>query len=113
MRGELSAAFGERTVESDRFHRKMDFTAAAGATWEGLQGTAVEAPIRALGEGINRYLEVAPALPLEFRLLEYEPDPWIPVDTALIAKAVMKRVYSSTTFTPCARVSVQSLFESG
>jgi len=88
MRGELSAVFGERTVESDRFHRKMDFTAAAAATWEGLRGTAVEAPVRALARGINRYLDLAPALPLEFRLLGYEPDEWTPVDTALVAKAI-------------------------
>jgi penicillin amidase len=39
MRGELSQAFGEQTLESDILFTKMDFVGAAEATWNLLEET--------------------------------------------------------------------------
>lgn len=88
MGGELAAVFGERAFETDRFHVKMDFRGAAEATWSGLQGTAVEAPMRAFAEGVNRFIDDADALPMEFDLLGYEPGRWSPVATLLVSKQI-------------------------
>lgn len=87
LRGELSAVVGEATLESDRFHRRLNFRDAAEATWERVQGTEAEAPVRAFVAGVNAARE-REALPIEFGLLEYEPDPWTPADTLLMEKQI-------------------------
>lgn len=87
MRGQLSAIVGEVTLESDRFNRRMNFAAAADATWERLRGTEVQAPIEAYAEGVNTARERT-ALPIEFGLLEYEPSHWRPVDTLIMEKQI-------------------------
>ena len=87
MRGQLSAIVGDVTLESDEFHRRMDFSAAAEATLEGIEGTPVEALLEAYAAGVNAAFEGS-QLPLEFSLLEYEPEPWTPVDTLLMEKQI-------------------------
>ena len=87
MRGQLSAIVGDVTLESDEFHRRMDFTAAAAATLDGIEGTPVEALLEAYAAGVNVAFEGSP-LPLEFSLLEYKPEPWTPVDTLLMEKQI-------------------------
>ena len=86
MRGTLAAAVG-RQVESDIFHRRMDFTGAAQANWDLLDGTPTGDAVEAHAAGVNAYRERQP-LPLEFRLLGYQPDPWTPVDSMLIEKQI-------------------------
>ncbi|MEF8867384.1 MAG: penicillin acylase family protein [Haloarculaceae archaeon] len=87
MAGNLSAAFGERTVESDRFHRKMAFDDAAEASWEAVEGSEAGAGVRAYTDGVNRYIDGEP-LPLEFRLNDYRPTRWEPTDTLLVGKLI-------------------------
>jgi len=87
MRGELSAVVGEVALPSDRFHVAMDFAGAARATWEKTEGTETGDVVAAYVEGVNRYVEDEP-LPLEFRLLEYEPDPWTGTDVMLGEKQI-------------------------
>ncbi|MBO4246916.1 penicillin acylase family protein [Halomicrobium sp. IBSBa] len=87
MRGELSAAVGEQTVESDLFHRQMDFAAAAEANWELLSGTPAGEAVAAHAAGVNAFRRRR-SDPLEFRLLGYEPEPWTPVDSMLIQKQI-------------------------
>jgi len=85
MAGNLSIVAGESTVESDRFHRQMDFEGAAETQWERLQGTEVEDPLRAYTAGVNTYIDRG-TLPLEFRLNDYRPTEWTPADTLLVGK---------------------------
>ncbi|MFB6184044.1 MAG: penicillin acylase family protein [Haloarculaceae archaeon] len=87
MDGRLSAAFGERTVESDVFHAKMDFRGAAEASAETLSGTRTETLIEAYSDGVNAYLQTGPP-PLEFGLLDYDAAPWSVVDTLLVGTQV-------------------------
>jgi len=87
MRGELSAVVGDLAVPSDRFHVAMDFAGAAEATWEGARGTETGEVVEAFVDGVNRYVEDEP-LPLEFRLLGYEPDPWTGTDVMLGEKQI-------------------------
>ncbi len=87
MRGELSAVVGELTLESDEFHVRMDFLEAARASWELLSDTHVGSLIEAYADGVNAARADNP-LPIEFELLEFEPDPWTPVDTLLMEKQI-------------------------
>jgi penicillin amidase len=87
MRGTLSAAVGERTVESDRFHTQMDFASAAEASWRAVADTPTGDAMRAYAAGVEAQRTSEP-LPLEFRLLDYEPDAWTPVDSMLVEKQI-------------------------
>ncbi|WP_435178010.1 penicillin acylase family protein [Halorussus sp. AFM4] len=87
MRGELSAVVGERALDSDEFHVKMDFAGGAAANLDVLEGTSTMAAVEAFADGVNACRE-REALPLEFGLLDYEPDPWTPADTMLMEQQI-------------------------
>ena len=87
LRGELAAAVGEQTVESDIFYTKLDMVGAAETTWESVRGDDPAPLFEAYTEGVNRYIEEEP-LPVEFRLLGFEPDEWTPVDSVLAQKQI-------------------------
>ena len=86
MRGEVAAAVGdmEGMVEDDIFHMEMDFVGAAEAAVERNRGTDVEPISSAFVDGVNAAIEDEP-LPLEFRVLDYEPDPWTLEDSMLMS----------------------------
>ena len=87
MNGTLSEAFGNQTVESDRFHRQMDFEAAADAQWERLQDSRLGPRLEAYTAGVNRFID-ADRLPMEFRLNGYEPREWTPEASLLVGMQV-------------------------
>ncbi|WP_312908696.1 penicillin acylase family protein [Natronosalvus caseinilyticus] len=87
MRGELSSVVGEATLESDEFHVRMDFAGAAEATWNALEETHAGSLVEAYADGVNAAFE-GTTFPLEFELLEFEPDPWVPADTLLMEKQI-------------------------
>ncbi|QIB73741.1 penicillin acylase family protein [Halogeometricum borinquense] len=103
--GNLSAAFGERAVESDRFYRKMDFRSAADASWRELEGTEAGAGLKAYTAGVNRYIDTG-ARPPEFALLGYEPTRWEPADSLLIGKLIAWRL--SGNFADLRRATLKS-----
>jgi penicillin amidase len=103
--GNLSAAFGERAVSSDRFHRRLDFRGAAEASWRSLRDTEAAPALEAYSAGVNRYVE-AGDLPPEFELLGYEPAEWTPVDTLLVGKLIAWRL--SGSFADLRRATVAS-----
>ena len=87
MRGRLSEAVGEATVESDEFHVAMGFTEAAEATWDLVRETPAGPLVEAYAEGVNAAIDAEP-LPLEFTLVGHEPRPWTPVDSMLMEKQI-------------------------
>jgi penicillin amidase len=87
MRGTLAAAVGEQGVDSDRFHAKMDFAGAAAASWRAIEDTPTGGALRAYAAGVEARRTGDP-LPLEFRLLGYEPGPWTPVSSMLVQKQI-------------------------
>jgi penicillin amidase len=87
MQGRLSEVVGEATLDSDEFHVQMDFAGGAEANLELLDGTPTGDAIEAFAEGVNACRENE-ALPLEFGLLDYEPDPWTPADTMLMEQQI-------------------------
>ncbi len=86
MRGETAAVFGEITADSDEFHVRMDFVSAAEATVDALDTETGEI-VEAYCDGVNAAIE-RESLPVEFHLLEYDPDPWTPTDAMLMEKQI-------------------------
>jgi len=83
-RGRLAEVMGSEAVESDLLYRTVGLAQIAEAEWQ-----ALPAETRALTEaysaGINAVIEESRALaPIEFDLLEYEPEPWRPTDCLAI-----------------------------
>lgn len=89
MRGQLSEVFGEEFYESDEFHVKMDFVAAAEASWRLIKelDPHVAELLEVYSEGVNFCIETCD-LPPEFELVGYKPEPWTPTDTLLMSKLI-------------------------
>ncbi|MDJ1430473.1 penicillin acylase family protein [Halostagnicola sp. A-GB9-2] len=87
MRGRLSEVVGEDLLEGDEFHVSMDFLGAAEATWDELEDTTAGTMLSAYADGVNAAME-REDLPLEFRLLDYAPREWTPVDSLLMDKQI-------------------------
>ncbi|WP_058366024.1 penicillin acylase family protein [Haloparvum sedimenti] len=87
MRGRLSEVVGPATLGSDEFHVRMDFVRAAEASWDRIRDTPAGDAVGAYADGVNARMKEGD-LPVEFRLLDYEPVPWTPVDTMLMEKQI-------------------------
>ena len=81
-RGELSALFGERTLETDRFMKTVGFYRLARAEYGQLPRESKNA-IDAYTRGVNAYIETVRHLPREYVFLRARPEPWVPEDTVV------------------------------
>jgi penicillin G amidase len=79
--GRLSEIFGRATVPQDRFLRTVGFGRAARAAWETTPDWAKQ-QINAYIAGVNAFISThhGSALPPEFTLLRFEPEPWTGAD---------------------------------
>jgi penicillin amidase len=75
--GRLSEIFGEATVPQDRFLRTVGFGRAARAAWDSMPDWAKQ-QIDAYVAGVNAFISShhGTALPPEFLLLRFEPEPF-------------------------------------
>jgi penicillin amidase len=81
--GRLAEIFGARAVASDRAMRILGIGRLARSSLEALAPEARGA-LSAYAAGVNAYLEVhAGALPPEFTLLGYKPEPWTEADSLI------------------------------
>lgn len=84
-RGQLSEILGERTLQIDKDFRMLGLGRVAdreATTLEPEPRKLLEAYARGVNEFIHQH---AGALPLEFSLLGYKPQPWKPADTLAIS----------------------------
>ena len=74
--GRLSEVFGEATIPQDRFLRTVGFGRAARSAWQHLPDDA-KAQVNAYLAGVNAFIAThhGRALPPEFTLLRFEPEP--------------------------------------
>ncbi|PHN02829.1 penicillin acylase family protein [Flavilitoribacter nigricans] len=87
--GRLSEIMGENMLERDRLQRRKGMLWAAEKAWEAWQQSPEEkAWVEAYTQGVNDYIEqLSPAeYPMEFKLLNYTPEPWTPIKSALFFK---------------------------
>jgi penicillin amidase len=88
--GELSEILGQQTVKMDREQRILGLKAAA---QKSLAMTAARDReyFEAYARGVNAYIASrGERLPIEFRILGYEPKPWTPEDSVVIANQMVK-----------------------
>ncbi|ADI14776.1 peptidase S45 penicillin amidase [Truepera radiovictrix DSM 17093] len=84
--GRLSEVLGEATVDTDRFLRTLGVYRVAERTLPNLSAQARGA-LGAYTEGVNAFLTTRRgALPPEFLILGYEPEPWAPADSLVWMK---------------------------
>ncbi len=83
--GRLAEVLGPELVETDKYLRTLGVYRAAEQAYRNLPDD-LKAIIDAYTEGINAYLASAPPLPLEFKLLGFEPEPWTPADVLVWQK---------------------------
>ena len=97
--GRLSEIFGEATVPQDRFLRTVGFGRAARKAWDRLPPDARQ-QIDAYVAGVNAFLEThhGGALPPEFALLRFEPEPWTGPDVLVWVKMMAWDLSANYTF---------------
>ena len=85
--GRLSEIFGAATIPQDRFLRTVGFGRAARAAWDRMPPWAKD-QITAYTGGVNAFISShhGSALPPEFSLLRFEPEPWTGPDVAVWVK---------------------------
>jgi penicillin amidase len=98
--GELAEVLGNGLIEHDRMQRTLQLRAAAD------RALAVLPPdqmhwLEAYARGVNASIQEQmggpqPHMPLEFRLLRYQPAPWTPRDSLLVGLAMFQDL--TTTF---------------
>src|SRR5690606_4327215 len=87
--GRLSEVVGKKAVELDRYQRRIGMTyGAENMITEATKDTQSKAILEAYAAGINAYInQLEPAdYPIEFKILDYEPELWNPLNSALLLK---------------------------
>lgn len=87
--GRLSEVIGARAKEFDLFHRRIGLLEAAKQTIDTLKHYPEEyAAIASYTQGVNAYIEQLnrKQYPVEFKLMNYKPEKWTPLKSALILK---------------------------
>jgi penicillin amidase len=83
--GETAEILGSKLVPHDTMQRILAFRPTAERMVSGLPINQRQ-QLEAYARGVNQYIDDnREHLPAEFRLLHYEPRPWQPVDTMLVA----------------------------
>ncbi len=76
--GQLSEVIGAETLQTDIAQRRIGFGRLAEAQYAKLD-SKTRAALVSYADGVNAYLKSrSGALPLEFTLLGFEPEPWLP-----------------------------------
>lgn len=87
--GRLSEVVGPKAIELDRYQRRMGMTyGAENMVQVMLKDPQIKEMMEAYTAGINAYIHsLKPSeYPLEFKLLNYEPEDWKPLNSALLLK---------------------------
>jgi penicillin amidase len=77
-RGTLSEIFGKATIKEDKFLRTWGFYRAAQAAWPAFD-SQTKTILHAYTAGVNAFL-AQDKLPLQFKILHYQPEPWSEID---------------------------------
>jgi len=87
--GQLAEVLGPDHLESDILMRRLGIRDGSATLWKsGTLPDTLQAELIAYADGVNAYLaEIGDAnLPAFFKLVEYKPEPWSPVDTLAFSK---------------------------
>ncbi|MGA2694807.1 MAG: penicillin acylase family protein [Terriglobales bacterium] len=88
--GNLAEILGEDLVKHDRKQRILGLRQAAELTLQQFS-PEVRSHFEAYARGVNAYIQThSNKLPFEFRILRYNPQPWVPEDSTLIAAQMVE-----------------------
>src|SRR5579864_1119378 len=88
--GELSEILGEDTLKIDREHRILGLRVAARKSLD-MASPRDRSFFEAYARGVNAYIGThGDRLPIEFRILNYRPKPWLAEDSVVIANGMVK-----------------------
>jgi penicillin amidase len=88
--GELSEILGEGTLKIDGEQRILGLRAAAKKSLQ-MSSPRDNSYFEAYARGVNAFIEGHQhRLPIEFRILRYQPQPWQPEDSIVIANQMVK-----------------------
>ena len=97
--GRLAEVIGPKAIEIDRFQRRMGMGFGA----ENMVKTMMKDPevaelMNAYAEGVNAYIHsLKPGdYPIEFKLLDYAPEEWTPINSAYLLKLMSATLASSS-----------------
>ncbi|TDI99949.1 MAG: penicillin acylase family protein [Caldithrix sp.] len=87
--GRLSEIVGERALEYDRFQRRIGMLSGARNTIKAMaRDVVIREVILAYTAGVNTFIETLDPrdYPVEYKILDYAPEPWTPLKCALLLK---------------------------
>ncbi|WP_184548976.1 penicillin acylase family protein [Mucilaginibacter sp. FT3.2] len=87
--GRLAEVAGPQALEIDRYHRRMGMVYGAENTLKAMmRDKEIREMVLAYTDGINAYVhQLGPReYPLEFKLLDYAPEDWKPINCAFLLK---------------------------
>ncbi len=111
-RGQLSEIVGPLALKSDKQFRTFGFSRAADRDYAAMDKDS-RALMEAYARGVNVFIEQHQNnLPLEFSLLKYKPERWLPTDSLVIA-GYMYQTLTSTWERELDRAKVQARVDPG
>jgi penicillin amidase len=95
-RGETAELSGKSTLEEDKRWRRLGFSRIAEDSYKYLSPD-LRAALDNYSKGVNAYIASLDenSIPIEFKILQYRPRPWVPADTLIIGK-ILADALSST-----------------
>ncbi len=87
--GRLCEVVGQKAIELDKYQRRMGMVYGAEKSLEGMmKDPESKRMINAYTAGINAYISSLSKakLPVEYKLLDFEPEEWTPIKCALLLK---------------------------
>ncbi|MDB5360506.1 MAG: peptidase penicillin amidase [Rhodospirillales bacterium] len=83
--GRLAQIFGRAAIGTDRFMRTLGLYRRAVASAPFMSPDFKDV-LDAYAQGVNDFIDSGKTLPIEFTLLNYRPDPWVPGDSLVVGK---------------------------
>lgn len=83
--GRISELVGESAYESDTFYRTLGMHRAAEETYNQMSQWTKDI-LHSYCDGVNFYIQNTDSYPLEYTLLQCEPEPWTPTDSLVFGK---------------------------
>lgn len=100
--GRISELVGEKAIPFDKEQRRIGMVYAAERAIEAFEEDTLTRDIMsAYTDGVNSYISSLDkaSLPLEYKLLDYEPEEWTPLKSALLLKMMAKNLtYNENDF---------------
>lgn len=99
--GSIAEILGKSALASDRFEITLGLVRAAQRDWQDLpEGGPIQQALQAYANGVNAWIGEAEqnhTLPFTFKLLNYQPRLWTPIDTLVVQEVITQELDFSTT----------------